>query len=180
MPRVGPLSTVAFALALLTASVARGVEVKVDFDPTVDFSVYRTIGWMEGTAAEDPEVENRIHAAIERELIPLGLTEVRENPDLLIVTHASLEAEKLVEISQHPYWVEYKGWKKPLAVSEESWDAQTGMLIVDIVDAASRRLVWRGIATGNTGKTSEQRDRRLDKTMAQLFRGFPPRFKPEE
>lgn len=178
MSRPSTRCALVLALGLLTAAAAYGVEVQVDYDPTVDFSVYRTIGWMEGTPAEDPEVENRIHAAIERELIPLGLTEVREDPDLLLVTHASLEAEKLIEIAEHPYWGDYKGWKKTLAVSEESWGAETGMLIVDIIDAASRRLIWRGIATGNRGKTSEQRDRRLDKTMARLFKGFPPRYKP--
>ena len=55
--------------ALSTASMSHGVDVKVDYDPTVDFSLFKTISWREGTPAEDPEVENRIHAAIERELV---------------------------------------------------------------------------------------------------------------
>lgn len=172
-----PIFIAAVTGGLLTAAIGHSVDVKVDFDPTVDFSTYETISWMEGTAAEDPEVENRIHAAIERELVPLGVREVREDPDLLIVTHASLDAEKLIEVAEHEYWVSYKGWKKPIAVSEASWTTPVGMLIVDIVDASDNQLIWRGVATGNVAKTSEKRDRKLDKTMAQLFRGFPPKYR---
>ena len=164
-------------VGLLMATIAYGVDVKVDFDPTVDFSKFKTISWMEGTPVEDPEIEARIHAAIERELIPLGLKEVREDPDIFLVTHASLDAEVLIEAAKHDYWVGYKGWKKPIAVSDESWTAETGMLIVDLVDASSNALIWRGIATGNVAKTDEKRDRKLDKTMAQLFGDFPPKFK---
>lgn len=175
-----PLSIFVLTIGLLQGSVAHSVEVKVDFDPTVDFSDFGTFSWFEGTLAEDAEVEARIHAAIERELIPLGLREVREEPDLLLVTHAALDAEKLIEIEHHQYWVEYEGWKKPIAVTDEFWTGQMGMLIVDILDASNRQLVWRGIATGNVAKTDEKRDRKLDKTMAQLFKGFPPKFKGSE
>lgn len=171
------LSIVVLAIGLLQGTVVHGVDVKVDFDPSVDFSTRKTFSWMDGTPVEDPEIEARIHAAIERELIPLGLKEVRENPDVFLVTHASLDAEVLIEAAKHDYWVGYKGWKKPIAVSEESWTAETGMLIVDLVDASSNTLIWRGIATGNTAKTDEKRDRKLDKTMAQLFGGFPPKYK---
>ena len=164
-------------IGLLTATVSLGVDVKVDFDPTVDFSNRKTFSWMEGTPVEDPEIEARIHAAIERELIPLGMKEVREDPDVFLVTHASLDAETLIEVTNHDYWVGYRGWKRPIAVSEESWTAETGMLIVDLVDASSNTLIWRGIATGNVAKTDEKRDRKLDKTMAQLFGNFPPKYK---
>ncbi len=162
---------------LSTASASHGVEVKVDYDPAVDFSLFKTISWRDGTPAEDPEVESRIHAAIERELIPLGVREVREDPDLYIVTHAAMDAEALVEVAKHGYWRGYEGWKKPIAVAEESWTAGMGMLIVDIVDASRDQLIWRGLATGNVAKTTEKRERKLDKTMAQLFKGFPPKFK---
>jgi len=177
MRRHRTLSIVVVTIGLLHGTVVHGVDVKVDFDPAVDFSSRKTFSWMEGTPVEDPEIEARIHAAIERELIPLGLKEVRENPDIFLVTHASLEAETLIEAAKHDYWVGYKGWKKPIAVSEESWTAETGMLIVDLVDASSNTLIWRGIATGNVAKTDEKRDRKLDKTMAQLFGDFPPKYK---
>jgi len=160
---------------LLVAAAASGVEVKIDFDPAVDFSRFKTIGWLEGTPAEDEELERKIHASIERELVPLGLREVRENPDLLIVTHASMDRTKEIDVTDFDYWFEYQGWKRPMAVSQETWDSNMGVLIVDLLDAASRRLIWRGIATGNVAKKPEKRGEKLDATMAKLFRKFPPK-----
>lgn len=163
--------------ACLTATAIYAVEVKVDFDASVDFSGFSTFSFMDGTLAEDLEVEARIHAAIERELIPLGLREVREQPDVIIVTHASLEPDKWVETVDFDYWLGYEGFKKPIEAAVETWGGEAGMLLVDILEASTERLLWRGLATGNVAKTSEKRDRKLDKTMAQLFRDFPPKFK---
>lgn len=162
---------------LLSATVATGVEVKVDFDPTVDFSQFKTIGWLAGTPAEDEELERKIHAAIERELIPLGIREVREDPDLLIATHASMDMEKVIDVTKFDYWIEYQGWKRPMAVAEETWDSTMGVLVVDLLDAASKELIWRGVATGNVAKNPEKRGRKLDVTMAKMFKSFPPKFK---
>ena len=162
---------------LLFAAVASGVEVHIDFDPTVDFARFKSIGWLEGTPAEDEELERKIHASIERELVPLGIREVRESPDLLIVTHASMDMEKEIDVTKFEYWLEYQGWKRPMAVSEESWSSHMGVLVVDLLDAVSGRLIWRGIATGNVAKKPERRGEKLDATMTKMFKGFPPKFK---
>ena len=173
---LGFLKIVSWAAIVLViaAAAAHGVDVKIDFDPGVDFSQYRTIGWREGTPAEDPELERRIHAAIERELIPLGIREVREAPDLIIVTHAAMDVEKSIDVTQFEYWTEYQSWKRPLAVAQERWDTEMGVLIVDLLDAGSGRLIWRGVAIGNVAKTAERRGEKLDRTMAILFKDFPP------
>ena len=163
--------------SLLLVTKALAVEVRIDFDPTVDFSAFQTIGWGEGTAAEDEELERKIHASIERELIPLGIREVREDPDMLIVTHASMDQGRDIDVSKFDYWTEYQGWKRPMAVTDESWSLEMGVLVVDLLDAASGRLIWRGIATGNVAKKPEKRGEKLDNTMAKLFKGFPPKYK---
>ena len=176
MHSLGKLAVI-LGVTCLAAPAIYGVEVRVDFDSSVNFSAFSTFSFMDGTLAEDLEVEARIHAAIERELIPLGLREVREDPDLYIVTHASLEPEKWIETVDYDYWVGYEGFKKPIEAAVETWGGEAGMLLVDILEASSQRLIWRGLATGNVAKTSEKRDRKLDKTMAQLFGDFPPKYK---
>jgi len=178
MSRTGVLLLLILTSGLLLTTAASGVEVHIDFDPAVDFSRFKTIGWLEGTPAEDEELERKIHASIERELVPLGIKEVREDPDLLIVTHASMDVEKEIDVTKFDYWPEYQGWKRPMAVSEETWDSTMGVLVVDLLDAESQKLVWRGIATGNVAKKPERRGEKLDATMTKMFKGFPPRFKP--
>lgn len=163
------------AMTVLLASSAAAVEVKVDFDPTVDFSQFKTLSWMEGTPAEDELLERKIHASIERELIPLGYKEAREDPDLLIVTHAAMDLEKEIKVSDFDYWLEYGGWKRPMATSQETWQAGLGVLVVDILEAQEKRLIWRGVATGNVAKNPEKRGKKLDETMARMFKKFPPK-----
>ncbi len=168
------------------AGVAAAGEVRVDYDPTVDFSRYATIGWVEGTPAEDPLLERKIHTAIERELVPDGFKETREDPfeerheepDLLLTTHSSLEGERSIDIAAFEYWSSHGGWKRPLMVAEGSSDLVAGMVIVDILDGESRRLIWRGVATGVVAKKVEKRDEKLDRALAEMFRGFPPKYKP--
>jgi hypothetical protein len=160
---------------LLVATIGNAVEVNVDFDPAIDFSEFKTIGWLAGTPADDEELERKIHASIERELIPLGYREVREDPDLLIVTHASMDMLKEIDVTAFEYWLEYQGWKRPMAVAEETWESGMGVLVVDLLDAASKKLIWRGVATGNVAKNPEKRGEKLDATMAKMFKKFPPK-----
>ena len=52
-----------------------------------------------------------------------------------------------------------------------------GALVVDIIDARARRLVWRGFASGdvNPGDKPEQRDKKLAKAAEKMFRNYPPK-----
>lgn len=162
----------------LVSVPTRAVEVIVDFDPAVDFSELRTLGWMEGTPAEDPEVERRIRVAVERELVGAGFKEAREDPDILVITHASIESEDLIDLQDYDYWQSFKGGRKK-AVTAEVWGSETGTILVDILDPESKKLIWRGVATGVVGKKPEKRDFKINQVVANMFKGFPPKWKAE-
>ncbi len=51
-----------------------------------------------------------------------------------------------------------------------------GTLIVDLVDAKTDNLVWRGTTTVlHQQETPDQKERHLDEAVAKMFEGFPPR-----
>lgn len=164
---------------VFVSAPARGIDVIVDFDPAVNFSEFRTLGWMPGTPAEDPEVERRIRVAVERELVGAGFKEARENPDILVITHASIESENLIDIQDYDYWQSFKGRRKE-TVAEEAWGSETGTILVDILDPESKRLIWRGVAMGVVAKNPEKRDLKINQVMGKMFKGFPPKWKAEE
>ena len=62
-------------------------DVKVTFDESVEFAYLRKFAWTEGTPPEDPSLQKRIEAAIQRELIVKGLRKDEYDPDFLISTH---------------------------------------------------------------------------------------------
>jgi len=166
-------------LGALVSGPARGIDVIVDFDPEVNFSEFRTLGWMEGTPAEDPEVERWIRVAVERELVGVGFKEAREEPDILVVTHASIESERLIDIQDYDYWQSFEGGNKE-TVAEEVWGSETGTILVDILDSESKKLIWRGVAKGIIAKKPEKRDHKINQVMARMFKGFPPKWKVEK
>lgn len=52
---------------------------------------------------------------------------------------------------------------------------KTGSLVVDLQDAASGTIVWRGLATATVDQSFEKIGRAIDKSVARMFREFPPR-----
>jgi hypothetical protein len=50
-------------------------------------------------------------------------------------------------------------------------------LLIDIIDGASQKLVWRGSAAGEVdpGLTSQQRDERTKTIVQNILAQFPPK-----
>jgi hypothetical protein len=55
----------------------------------------------------------------------------------------------------------------------------TGTLIVDLVDARTKTIVWRGTAEKdiNPNATPDQRDKNINRATDKLFKNYPPRAK---
>jgi hypothetical protein len=54
---------------------------------------------------------------------------------------------------------------------------EEGTLVIDFVDAASRKLVWRGTGSGalESEPTPEETTRGIDRAVAKILEQFPPR-----
>lgn len=171
MNRVPPLLVV---LLVVAASLGHA-KVVVDRDTEVDFSRYITFSWRQGTEASDPLVQKRILVAIERELVVKGYREVRENADLHIVTHISLESETRIDVSKHGYADGYRRWGRMVVADGDEQRFAAGTLVVDLVDSASGALVWRGTASGVATKKPQKSERMISDAVAKLFKKYPPK-----
>ena len=137
----------------------------------------KTFKWIEGTPAKDPLVEKEIRAAVERELIVKGLKEVRESPDVYVLTHASVETERQVDITEYGYWESYNTWGKDAIDPDEFYKFEIGTVMVDILEAETERLIWRGTCGGAVAKKPDKRDRQIQIGAEKMFRKFPPKQK---
>jgi hypothetical protein len=163
------LGRVVAALGLLLLLPVAQAGVTVDYDETIDFSKYRTFMWTKGTPAVNPEVQEWIVAAVRRELRANGLKQITEGePDLLVSTVA---------------FAQYDGGVTGGHMVAQTWavgitrveihDVAYGNLIVDLVDAESKALVWRAIAkTGVKGDASNL-ERKIDKVTKKMFSSYP-------
>jgi len=155
-------------LLLTLAACATGPTVTTNFDKTTDFSRYRTYAWREGAAALDPDVSDRVRAAVDRELAAKGMQKVDRSgsPDLLVYASASRDQERAVNPEQ---------WGYDVGVGSERVEVvliPIGTLLVDLVDAGTNRLVWRGEITKALGGPVS--DRQLRDITGRLFRDLPP------
>jgi len=149
---------------LLLAAAA--TTTSVEYDSQVDFSRYKTWSWhREVTPAANPVAENRIREAIESGLAARGISRVDSAGGLLVVYHAS----KTTEIALEP--VRNAAGSTPTGLRY----VEKGSLVVDMVDAASGNVVWRGHAGGalKVGGPSEIAEQ-VKTAVEKLLEDFPP------
>jgi hypothetical protein len=178
-------SAVLSALALLAFVAAAAAGSGTDYDPKTDFSAYRTFAWKEGTPAPSSLTEDRLHAAVQRELEEKGLKEDADAPDLYVVTHVSVRVEQRVDVDHFGYDL-YPGYRyrgryyrtyHPRTTDVRVYEVPIGTLVVDLVDAKTNKLVWQGVIsdTVRAGSSPEKRTKRVNKKVEKLFRKYPPR-----
>jgi hypothetical protein len=52
---------------------------------------------------------------------------------------------------------------------------EVGTLVLDMYDAQTKRLVWRGVATKTVSKKPEKNEKALEKAVEKMFKNFPPK-----
>jgi hypothetical protein len=149
----------------------------VEFDRAADFSKYRTYQWKAGTPAPDKRVQSRITQAVDGRLQASGLQRTESGGDLLVVSHISTASDTLAGGDDFGYGG-WPGWGASSGMGgspDEGSELPGGTLIVDLVDAETSKLVWRGVASGTVKGTSEKTEKSVDKKIGKLFRSFPPK-----
>lgn len=181
-----------FALLATTAvlNACGGIPVSTDYDPDWHLAMPATFAWMTPPQRQltDPLVDNdliarRVHRAVSEQLEAKGLRETAEGqPADLLATYHIGEEEKLDVSTFHSNWGYYPCWRcyGPWGPGFDSdiWVTQytEGKLVIDLVDAKTKKLVWRGMAARRLPnfKTPAERDAYIRETVTAIFKGFPP------
>ena len=163
------VSTIALA-ACATTNVRSFVE------RGIDVGQYRTYSFAPAAeqATGDPRLDNnqffqeRIEAAVERHLNTRGFEKTTaEASDLSIHYYASVAQ-----------LVNPNGVDRPYATCDdcEPYVYDAGTIVIDLVDARTHRLVWRGWAEGSIdGVVDDQTwmEKRVDDTVARIMERLP-------
>ena len=169
-----PIAVIAAALACST------LKTSADYDPKTDFSQYKTWAWKDDQSIKDPLWVKRTQSAFESELSKKGLTRNEQNPDLWVAVHARFSEQTQVT-SYDTGWGYGYGWRYGGGGMTTTRVEQipVGTLIVDLVDAKRKELVWRGTGTDtlNPQRSPEERDKALRDALAKMFENYPPRPK---
>ena len=153
---------------LLGSAVAVSAQVKVDFDKDADFTRYKTWSWRRGTPAPNPVADKRLREAIEARMAAGGLKRTEQGGDLEVVYHAA---------GENRIGVEKLGYKEPDFQTEAKrvTYVRVGTVMLDMVDAKTQKVVWRGEAEGVANPSQSDVTAKIDAAVGQLFAKFPPK-----
>lgn len=170
------IATVVTAASLaLLGTVAMAQSVNYDFDRSANFTRFKTYSWVRGTPLADPLNHARVVRAIESQLAAKGLSKVETAADVLVAYHASFDRNLQINGLS-------SGWAGPAFGGTRSGSASTqeivtGTIAIDMSDATSNTVVWRGLASANVdpGAKPEKREKNINKAAEKVFKNYPPK-----
>jgi hypothetical protein len=170
--RIQTFFTAASLMILSTFAYAQTVS--YDFDRAATFSKFKTYAWVRGTNLNDDLNHRRIVNAVDAQMTLKGFARVdaNANPDVLVAYHAAFDEN--FQINGYG-WGGYRfGPGRSGSATVEG--VLVGTLAVDIVDAQTRTIVWRGIATKelDPNAKADKRERNINKAAEKLFKNYPP------
>lgn len=157
---MSPRKIAIFLCLSLSTSPILALSVTVDWDRTIGFSGFRTYAWAKGTDAPSL-VQERIVAAIDAELLAKGFHRVEDEADMYVVTHAAVNKEEQVNVADFGYTAAFSRGAGFGTTTVDVSRLRVGVLLVDIYDAGSKKLIWRGQASATVTHDKEKRDRGL-------------------
>ena len=155
--------------ATMSATAAYAQKVNVDSDPTAPFASYKTFAWTAGTPSPNPLGEQRIHDGVNAQLALKGMMETSAAPDVYVATHLTAREEQEIVSDGFGYGPWWGGGFTTTRVNTYV----KGTLIVDLYDAKTKKMVWRGTATDTASDKPSKNAKKLTEALEKLFERFP-------
>jgi hypothetical protein len=179
-------------LVLGLASCA-GIKTSTNHDPNSvqALNAYRTYAWLPMKEGANPRIYNpiiqaRVQQAVDQELQARGYQRVEQNPDFMIGWHGAIDEKVEADIINPFYGYAWDPWYDPFygpvayggsGVSQTVIrEYEVGMLILDVVDADSNKLVWRGTAQARLSESMDARksQKLINGAVDEMLERFPP------
>lgn len=171
-------------LSLLICILSYGAhaqKIKVEYNKDLDFSKFKTYAWGHHDAVSRPTLALAIAGAIEEDLNRLGLRKVESNPDVFIQMYGAVDTDMSVSYSNPLYsgmggipsfdsgfvmWGYMPGGTTAVTVHK-------GQLVVDVIDASQKKLVWRGMATEKLSDNKQKLIKQVNTAVEKMFQQYP-------
>lgn len=169
------------SILIVVTSACSTLKVTYDYDKQAEFARYKTYGYSEDSQKLPVGDLNRdrILQAVDTELAAKGFSK-SDNPDVWIDMH--IKAEQKVDATATttptyggPWRYGYGGGFSTTQINYHEY--VEGTLFVNIVDAASEKIVWQGRATKTLDENAnaEKREQNINYTVKQIFTKYPPK-----
>jgi hypothetical protein len=174
--------------ALAVAMGCTGVRVSQDYDPEADFARLQGYAWQTdkdttngNPLADNPLLQERIRNAVEQTLAAKGFRQVARGEADFLVKHRYQVRQKVGSENVRTgigIGTGGSGTFGGIGVSTGGGvrEYNEGTLVIDIIDAGTGELLWRGMGSREvfTHSDPEKTTRAVNETVAKILQPFPP------
>jgi hypothetical protein len=176
----------AAAALVLIATSCTTLQVATDFNPEFDFGKLKTYAWepQESAPAGDVRIDNalvndRVVSAVDVQLAEKGYRMNRAAPDFYVAWLGAIDRKLRIDAINDfhdPYGYGSYRCCWPYNVRTYVSEYDVGILIIDILSASDRKLVWRGSAKDYLSEsgTPEEKIRNTSAAVSAILSKFPP------
>src|SRR5215831_17940816 len=162
------------AIAISLASMTFAQVIKTDYDRNANFRKYKTFSF-EKIRTKNPLLVDRITSAVSAALTAKGLAQVSSGGDISIVAIEMTKDQQTLNTFYDDFGGGW-GWGGGFGEATTTTDTyRVGTLVVDLFDAKSKQLIWRGSESDALSDKSSKNIKNLDKGVGKLFREYPPK-----
>ena len=157
-------------LVCVTSAVAFGQQVSVNYNHGASFSNYHTYAWATNNANQ---IQNSILAQVAQQDINsamqgkgLAMVQESQNPDLIITANGGMKQQ-----TSYTAWG-MRGIGGGMGGITPQQNVE-GTMIIDLYDAKSQSLVWRGIAQDTLSNNGNKNQQLVQKAVQKMFKQWP-------
>jgi hypothetical protein len=168
---------VLIGMMFLFAAKSSAQQVKTDYDRGANFGQYKTYSWAQVKTKDALDVD-RIKTAVNAALAAKGWTQVDSGGDVSIVAIEITQNQQTLNTFYDGFGGGW-GWRRfggggfgEATTTTETY--KVGTLIVDLFDAKTKQLIWRGTSSNTLSNNSDKNIKNLDKGADKMFKHFPP------
>lgn len=169
------MKAIGIILMLALTSCSSGIIVKTDYDRDINLKPYTTYSWVNSLVGETQNPlyynelnDKRIKKAVNEQMALKGYTLVSDQGEITLHYHLVIESKSELRSDPYSYYGPY--WMRPRI---NSYQYDEGTLIIDVLEAKSNALGWRGWATSIIDADRNLKEELLTEAAVEIFKAYP-------
>ena len=168
------LSILLLGISLFSGAATLNAQVKTDYDHNANFTSYKTYSWIK-VQSGDSLCNDRIKQDVDAQLAAKGWTKVDSNGDAAVSAFRSTQNQQSLETFYDGFgggwrWRGIGGTGLSTTTTEVT---KVGNVVVDIFDAHTQKLLWRGKDSEDLSSNADKNIQKLQKDIDNMFKHFP-------
>lgn len=161
------------ASLIIGAAILFAADVKTDYSHSVDFANYHTYSWLKVDAGNSLWAD-RIKRDVNEELMAKGWMEVPAGGQAAVSAFGATHNQQSLETFYDGFGGGWRWGGFGDIATTQPINTPVGTLVVDIFDAQSKQLIWRGSAEKTLSGSPEKNEKKLQDQVKDMFKHFPP------